>query len=121
VAIEAARAIVGVVATWSFEDGSELETGGIVRGDGSAAVMLTLFLERADRPVEVAPVGMSTVQLDPASNYLLDVLARDFAYRLRQTVRTDYVVRDEDIPAEVKELFVLARRSVRNDPAGTVY
>lgn len=109
--------------TWTFDDGTTLTSGGTVEGDGAAAVELRYFLALpdSDRVVQVAPLPMRQVMLDPASDYLLNVCARELAFRLRQRVRTDYQARDADAPLYVKRVLDTAYRAARAEPSGTVF
>jgi hypothetical protein len=109
------------VSTWTFEDGSELLSGGVVRGNGPAAKRLESYFFYPDRFVQVGPIPMESVELDVGSDYLLDVLANDIAFRVRQQVHTDYEPRDEDVPFNVKQILEAAERAARDNPLTTVF
>lgn len=101
------------MATWTFADGSELETGGLVRGQGEAARLLRMDLfENGPPRVQVGPRPMKPIPLDVRSNYMLDLLARDVAASCRQKVRSDYEPTDADMPAAVRAVFDQAERGI---------
>jgi hypothetical protein len=101
------------VATWTFADGSELETGGLVRGKGEAARLLRMDLfENGPPVVQVGPIPMKPIPLDVRSNYMLDLLARDVAACSHQKVRSDYEPSDEDVPEAVRVVQEQADRGI---------
>jgi hypothetical protein len=103
------------MAKWTFDDGSELSSGGAVRGAGEAARLLRMDL--AEGVVRVGPPPMEPIPLDVKSNYLLDLLALDIAACTHQRVRTDYEAREEDMPEAVREI----RRMSEQWVYGTVF
>jgi hypothetical protein len=111
------------MATWTFQDGSKLATGGVVTGDGVAADHMGVLLHYPVVEVRVVPIPGPTVQLDRKSNFLLDYFANEVALAVKQTVTTDYDLRLDDAPPRVRKLIEEARRSVDHGeaPIGTVF
>lgn len=68
--------------TWRFDDGTELDLGGTVRGFGMFAAALRSGLSRDPAPaVLVRPPPGGYEDLDPDDPYILDQWARGVARR----------------------------------------
>jgi len=103
------------MATWKL-GGVTLASGGKVSGKGKYAVLLDDPLRAGSATVYVASPPDGSVTVDPESDWLLDLYAREFAHSFGLTVSTDYVAKDEDIPPDVTELLAELDSEPR-DPA----
>ena len=108
------------MTTWTFADGTELRTGGHVVGLGpiAAGVLALLKESPAVRPL---PHPMEAVPLDPSSDYLLDLFARDAARHLKTTVSTEYEPDEDDAPPGVRDCLRRWRRDSLDVFVGTVH
>jgi hypothetical protein len=97
------------MATWTFADGTELSSGGKVTGTGEFAGTLRDAV-RNRTGVRVFPIPMPETPLDPASDYMLDLLAKTAELR----PETDYEPTIDDLPPAILE-ELLAYRHERED------
>lgn len=98
------------MATWTFADGTQVSSGGVVAGASHFAERLRAdfeFSRSAFGPLFVgivAPPG-GDVRLDLGNDWLLDRYARNLAARQGLTLTSDYEARDEDMPEAARSLI----------------
>jgi hypothetical protein len=109
------------MATWNFSDGTRLKSGGAVLGKSAFADALREAI-RLKAGVHVFPIpAPPPTPLDPSSNYLLDLFARQMADRANLTVKTAYERDVDDAPAQLREEILAFRRAMDKEPYGRVY
>ena len=91
---------------WACSGGALYENGAVT-GHGPLAEELRSDLAdlRMKRPASIGVWAYASVDLDTSSNWIVDLWVRQVARRHGETVTTDYVPRDEDIPADVLKLI----------------
>jgi len=108
------------VTTWTFSDGTELETGGTVSGTGKVAAALREAI-REKSGVHVFPPPDAPVPLVASNDFMLDVLAHEVGRRLRKGVFTDYVRDLDDAPPALQKRIREKRDALHRAPFGRVY
>jgi hypothetical protein len=106
--------------TWTFSDGTILNSGGRVTGSSEfAAELRAAVRERVG--VHVFPHPSEDVPLDPGSNYLLDIFARSRARSGHVRMSTEYEADVEDAPPALVTKIREQREAMRRAPYGRVY
>jgi hypothetical protein len=103
--------------TWKVGDAT-IESGGKVTGDGTYANEIRRALEvgSATFYLDAPP---NSYRVDPKSDWALHRYLGDYAAYCRVEMTTDYVPKDEDIPADVAEL--LAELAANPRKPGAIY
>jgi hypothetical protein len=108
------------MTTWTFADGTELETGGAVSGSSKVASALREAI-REKRGVHVFPSPDAPVPIVVGNNYLLDVLAHEVGRRHKTGVFTEYVRDLDDAPPALQKRIRDKRDTLHRAPFGRVY
>ena len=96
------------VATWRFDDGSVLRSGGRVTGKGPAAAVLRSRIA-ARSPVHAFALPSAPVTLVLDSDYLLDCLAVEVRFATMTKFATAYERDENDAPPELRPRLRAAR------------
>jgi hypothetical protein len=105
---------------WSFDDGSELRTGGTVSGDGPVAQRLRELLDAPT--MSVAPPPSERVPLDVLDDFLLHLVALHASGSTRREMVTEYdgsELRASPEVARIRARAALARAA--ESPPDRVY
>jgi hypothetical protein len=103
------------VSKWVFSDGTEVETGAVVRGESGLALRLRQSLAAGAPRVEVVAAPAGTVPLDSRSDWLLHRWLTNQARIADLIVQTDYVDDIAKAPAGAREL-IAERAGSRPEP-----
>lgn len=105
------------MATWTFPDGTELRSGGVVVGSGAFADEVRAGVHHARAEVQLYPIPMAKTPLDPTSDYLLGLFAHDVDRR----VKTDYDPTIDDLPPGLLAKVIQFRIDQARVPYGRVF